>query len=153
MGIGRVAAVAPGAHAARIHVNKAGAGIVTHAASAKRESCVTQSLGVDARDTDINGVRLHVQAIFRHTCGAGAEKFVTPGSAIATNNIDFPIGVADGSRQIRQNVEDPRIIVFYFACAMVPQEMVQLLLCLQEVVVAAAIDDINAFACVRMIQA
>jgi hypothetical protein len=94
-----------------------------------------------------------VQAISSYTRGAGAEEFIAPRGAIATDDVDLGVGAAEGSGQIRKNVEDMRIVVLDLTSAVVAQEMVELIFGLREEVISAAIDNIDALAGVCVVEA
>jgi hypothetical protein len=119
----------------------------------QRDSSVAQGQCIDARDSNVDGVRLHVQAASGYTGRASAEELVAPGAAIATDDVDFRAGTAERSGKIGEDVENVGIVMSDGASAVVPQEMVESLFSLRQKSVATAIDDINPLARVRMTEA
>ena len=69
--------------------------VITDTATTERNSSIAQCKGVDARDANVDGVSLHVLAVLRNPLGAGAQEFVAPRRAIATNDFDLGVRVAD----------------------------------------------------------
>jgi hypothetical protein len=134
-------------------MDEAGAGIITHATAAERESGIAQRPGIDSRDANIDRVRLHMQAVFCDARGARAEEFIAPGGTVAADDIDFPARMTDGGREIGKNVEDAMIVVLDVTGAMIAKEMVELFFGLGKIEIAAAVNDVDAFAGVRMIEA
>jgi hypothetical protein len=134
-------------------MDEAGAGIVTHSTAAEREGSITQRHGIDSRDANINGVSLHVQAVLRNAGGAGAEEFIASGGAIAADDFDLPALMTDGGSEIGKNVEDARIVMHDVAGSVISKEMIQLFFGLRNITVTAAVDDVDAFAGVCVIEA
>lgn len=147
------AAVAPGANSAGIDVDESRARVVADSSAMQVDSGVTQGQGIDPGNANIDGVRLHVQAVSRYAGGAGAKEFIAPRGTVATNDIDFGVGAAERSGEISENVEDVRIVVFNVAGAVVAQEMVELVFGLRQEGVSAPIDDIKTLAGVRVVEA
>jgi len=147
------AAVAPAADAAGVDVDEAGAGVVADSSALEGDGGVAQGQRVDTGNANVDGVRLHVEAVSRYAGGASAEKFVAPRGAIAADDVDFGIGSADGSGEIGENVEDVRIVVLDFAGAVIAEKMVELSFGLGQEDVTTAINDINALAGVRVVEA
>jgi len=119
----------------------------------QRDSGVAQGQCIDARDANVDGVRLRVQAVSGYTGRASAEELVAPRAAIATDDVDFRAGTAERSGKIGEDVENVGIVMFDGASAVVPQEMVESLFSLRQKSVATAIGDINPLARVRMVEA
>jgi hypothetical protein len=134
-------------------MNETGARVVTNAAAGKRKGRIPKCQSIDSRNSNINGMRLHVQAVFRHPGRAGAQKLIAPGRAITADNLDFCIRMTNGGGEIGQNVEYMWIVVLHSAGAMIAKKMIELLFGLGKIEVAATIHDVNVFPGVRMIQA
>lgn len=147
------AAVTPGAHAACVYVDETGPWIVAHTAAAEPQCGIPQRESINAGDANIDGVCLHVQAAPGDTRRAGAKELVAPGSPVTADNLNFRSGMTDGRRQVRQDVECARVVVLYFSCAVIAKEIIKLLFGFRKEGVAAPVDDVNALACVRVIQA
>jgi hypothetical protein len=117
--VGAGAAVTPPADAARIDMNEGCPRIITDAATTERKSSMVERQSINSWDPDVNRVSLHVLAVLRHTRRAGAKEFITPRSAIPTNDVDLSIRMSDSGSEIGKNVKDMRIIMLYVACTMV----------------------------------
>jgi hypothetical protein len=133
-------------------VNEAGARVVAHTSAAESKRGIAKSECVYPGDADIDGVRLHVQAVLGDAGRARAKEFVAPGTAIAADNIDFSVGMADGSGEIREDVKDVRIVMLDFASAMVAKEMIELRFGFRKKEIAPTIDDINVLSSVGVIE-
>jgi hypothetical protein len=134
-------------------MNEGGARVIADPATAEGQRRISKSERIDSGNTNVDGVSLHVLAVFRHSGGARTKEFIAPGSAVAANNIDFRVGMTDGSGQIGKNIEDVWIKVFDVARAVVAQKVIQLRFSVGKIAIAYSIDDINALASVGMIQA
>lgn len=134
-------------------MDEAGTGIITYSPTAKRKSRIAQRQGSDARDANIDGVSLHVQAVLRDTGGAGAEILIALGAAIAADDLNLSAWMTDGGGEIVENVEDAGIVMLYVAGSVIPKEMVQLYFCFRNINIAAPVNDVDAFAGVCMIEA
>ena len=60
--------------------------------------------------------------------------------------------MAEGRRQIGQDVENARIVVLYLSRAMIAKEMVELLLRFGKESIAAPVDDVDVLTCVGMVE-
>jgi len=94
-----------------------------------------------------------MHAVAGYAGGAGAKEFIAPWGTVATDDVDLGVGAAEGSGEIGENVEDVGIIVFHIACAVIAEEMVEFGFGLGKERVSAAINDVNALAGVRVIEA
>ena len=103
---------------------------------------VSQSRGGNAGDPDINCHRLHVEALSGHAVSVSAEELIAPGCAIAADNIDLEIWIAERGSQIVQQVEHPRIICANIPGTVIPQIMVEPLKRFLIVSPAIAVDDV-----------
>ena len=153
MGSGSGAAVAPRANPAGVHVHESGTGVIADAASGESECRVAQSESVDTGNANVDGVRLHVQTVLGNSGGTRAEKCIAPGGAVTADDVDFGVGMADGGSEVRQDVEEARIVVLDFAGAVVAEEMVELSLGVREVQVSPAVNDVDPFSGVGVIKA
>ena len=153
VGAGGRAAIAPGAHPAGIDMHEARAGIIAYTATAKREGGIAQVKSVNSRDADIDGVRLHVKTILRDAGRMGTEEFIAPRGAKATDDLNFGVWMTHGTCEIGKNVEDAGIVMLHLAGAVVAKEMVELSFRFRKIEIAAAIDDINAFAGMSVVEA
>ena len=134
-------------------MDEPGARIIADSSTVQHDRSVAQGKCIDARNANVDGVCLHVQAVSGYTGRASAEELVAPWAAIATDDVDFRAGTAEGSGKIGEDVENVGIVMHDGAGAVVPQEMVESLFSLRQKGVATAVDDINPLARVRMIEA
>ena len=72
--------------------------------------------------------------------------------AIAANDIDFGVGTTDGLGGVGENVEKPWIEVVHLSSAMVAEKMIELRQSLGNVALAVAVDDIQVFAGMRVVE-
>jgi len=82
----------------------------------------------------------------------GAKVLIASWRAIAANDIDFGVGTTDGLSGVGENVEKPWIEVVHLSGAMVAEKMVELRQCLRNIALAAAVNDIQVFAGMRMVE-
>ncbi len=132
---------------------KLGAGIVTHPTAAKFQRGVTERQRVNSRDANIDGMRLHVLAVFCDSGRPCAEEFIARGSSISANNFYFRVRMPDGSSHIGKNVENLWIVVLDVARSMVAEEMIQLVFCSREIRLPDSIYDVDSLTGVSVVQA
>ena len=80
------------------------------------------------------------------------EIVVAPRSAIAADDIDDAVGMAEAGHQIVEQIELPDVIVLDVSGAMVSEEVVELRDSFGNVVVANTVDDVDALTGVQVIQ-
>jgi hypothetical protein len=127
--------------------------IVAYTAAAEREGRIPQGESIDARDSDIDGVRLHMEAAFGDARRAGAQELVAPRSSVAANDLDLCIWTPDGRGHIREDIKRAWVIVFNLSGAMITEEMIELLFGFRHEGIASLVDDIDPLTRVRMVQA
>src|ERR1035438_2849478 len=132
----------PVANPAHIDVDEIRTCVIAYSASMQGDCSVSQSRGGNAGDPDINCHRLHVEALSGHAVSVSAEELIAPGCAIATDNIDLEIRIAERGSQIVQQVEHPRIICANITGTVIPQIMVEPLKRFLIVSPAIAVDDV-----------
>jgi len=100
--------------------------IVSHSSATQAQGCITQHCRRNSRQTNVDCLGLHVQAVLRYAGvrAARAQEFVAPGRAIATNHIDFTTGIAERCGQVVQKVEELRIEMAHISGSVVAQKMV-----------------------------
>jgi len=113
---------------------------------------VTQCQRINTGNANVDGVSLHMQAVAGYAGRAGAKEFIAPRGAVAADDVNFGVGAAEGSGEIGENVEDAGVVMLDVAGSVVPEEMVELFFGFGKIVVAATINDVNTFACVRVIE-
>src|SRR5579864_1341889 len=92
----------PAPHAAHVHVNEAGARIISDAAAAQRQGGVPKVSRRNTGQANINGFSFHVQALLCHTGSVGSQILVAPARSITTDDANFAIRTAGGASQIRK---------------------------------------------------
>jgi acyl transferase domain-containing protein len=145
-------ATSPLPHRPDIHMNEGMAAIVTYASTMQFQGCVAQLFGAYAWHAYINGHGFHVQAMFGHAMGATAQHCVGGRCSIPADNVDLSIRTAQGRGELVQQVKHSRIVVSNGAIARVTQEVVELVDRLRNIGIATAIDHINMFVSVSVIQ-
>ena len=133
-------------------MHEPGPRVVADSAPLQMERGVAQRQGIHAGYADIDGVRLHVQAIFGDARRTRTEKLVTPLRPVTANNVYLPTGMSNRCGEIGQNVKHVWIVVLHRAGAMIAQKMIELVFGLWKILVAATINDIDALACMRVVQ-
>ena len=78
---------------------------------------------------------------------------VAPRSAIAAHNVDFAIGVSQLNQQIVKKIKLLHVIVLYIAGAVVAKKMVQLCDAIGKILIAYAVNDIDMFAGMKVVEA
>jgi hypothetical protein len=112
-----------------------------------------QTIGADARHTDVNCFGLHMQAVSRYATTVGSEEFVAPRGTVTTNDVDFATGMSDGGGQVNEEVVESGIEMANCARTLVAQKIVDLFESVLEIGVRAAIYDIQPFVGMRVITA
>jgi hypothetical protein len=84
---------------------------------------------------------------------ARAQEFVAPGRTVAANHIDFTSGVAERRGQVVEKVEEVRIEMTHISGTVIAQKVVELAQRFGDVLITAAIDDIQPLARVSVIEA
>ena len=151
--MGGRAAVAPDADPAGVNMDEAGTRVVADSSAMQGDRGVTQCQRINTGNANVDGVSLHMQAVAGYAGRAGAKEFIAPRGAVAADDVNFGVGAAEGSGKIRKNVEDMRIVVLDVTSAVIAQEMVELIFGLREEIISAAIDNIDALAGVRVVEA
>ena len=149
----------PLADGADVYVDELADGIVADAAVVEAESYVAELAGGDAGDADVDGLGLHVLRVFsyaghrrRGRSAAGAQEVVRPGSAVAANYVDDAAVLAEFGHERVQEVELFGIVVALVVGAMVAEEVIELVHRGGNVGVADAVDDVEAFAGVEVVE-
>jgi len=92
----------------------------------KGKGDITQALSFHAGYSEIDRLRLHVEAILGDPFGMRAEELVAPRCAVPANNVNFSAGASHSHRQILQDVIELGIEMMNLPRAMVSQEIVEL---------------------------
>lgn len=142
-----VGAVGPLSNGAYVNVDELALGVVADATGVEGFSCVAEQWCGDALDAEIDGFGDDVLGVFGGVGGAaGAECVVSFLRAIAGEDVDRAIGLADFGEHGVEDVEGARVELAYFFIVAVAQELVELVECLGNVGIADAVDDVDHFA-------
>lgn len=148
------AAVLPFADRADVDVDELADGVVADAASAEAEGGIAQDAGLDAGDPDVDGFCEHVLAVLGDAGGGGpgAEIVVALRGSVAADDVDEAIGAAEPGHDGVEQIEFGRIVAAFRLRSMVAQEEVQFFERVRQVDVADAVDDVEVFARVQVVQ-
>jgi len=148
------AAEGPLADWAYVYVDELAYGVVAYAASLEAEGGVAELAGGDAGDADVDGFGQGVLGVFGYTGvgGAGAEEVVAPGGTVAADDVDDGVRPTELAEQVVQEVELPGIVVAGVFGAVVAEEVVELREGGRDVGVSYAVDDIDVFAGVQVVE-
>src|SRR5450631_3045659 len=92
----------PAAYTSHVHVHEVGISIVADTAALEAQRGVPHSGGDNSRQANVDGFRLHVEAVTSdpRVRAAGTQEFVAPGCAVSTDDIDLAAGMVQGRRQV-----------------------------------------------------
>lgn len=127
-------------------------GIVADTAAMKGESGFAQARGCYAGYSNVDRLRLHVEAVLGDSLRVRTEIVVAPRGTVPADDVDFGSGMAHGRRQVFQDVKHLRIVMMDFSRAMVAEEIVELSKRGWEVLIPPAIDDVQRLTGVRVVE-
>jgi hypothetical protein len=125
-------------------------GIVTNSTAMERKGSLAQPFRVHTRHPNVDGLGLHVQAVFGHPWSVRAEEFVSPWCTISADDVDLAARMAHGYRQFLKKVEESRIEMTNVPSPMVAQEIIQFSQGTGDVILSLAIDNVNSLASMRL---
>lgn len=134
-------------------MNELGAGVVADASAMQAERGIAQRGRGNTWNANVDRAPFHVQAVWRDAVGRATEKFICPGRAVTTNDIDFGIRMAESECQVVKNVEHLRVEMVEIAGPMIPQEQFEAINDVGKIRIAFAIDDIDTLVGVRIVKA
>jgi hypothetical protein len=85
----------PAAHRANIDVDEVGFCVVTYATAMQGQGSVAYLGRRNSGDADVDGFGFHMLAVQRHTVSMLAQVVVAPRSAIAADDVDCPLRLAE----------------------------------------------------------
>src|SRR5262249_34126524 len=88
----------------------------------------------------------HVLAVQGHAVSMFAEIVVAPGCAVATDDVDFAVRMAEARHQVVQKIKFRHIVIFFIAGAMIAQKTVKLRDGIGEVTVPDTVNHSNPLA-------
>lgn len=126
--------------------------IITDTSTLKRQSDIAQLSRPHGRYADVDRFTLHVKALLGHARGVRPKELIAPRRAIPADDLNLSFGVAQGSGKIPKQVEQPWFEVMNVAGAVIAKKIIELFQCFR-VSGTNPVDNVNAFAGVRMIEA
>jgi len=85
-------------------VNEVGVRVVAYAAAMQSESGLAQLERVDTWHAQVDGFRLNVQAVLGDSGGVSAQRFVRRRSAVAADNVNLTVGMANRRSEIEEDI-------------------------------------------------
>ncbi len=154
-GLVAAAGEGPAADGADVDVDELAAGVIADAAGFEAEGSVAEAAGADAGDADVDGFGLDVLGVLcdAGVWAAGAEKLVTLRSAIAADDVDDALRLAETGHEVVEEVELRGIVGLFVLGAAVAEEVVEPFDGAGEIGVADAVDDVEGFAAVEVVEA
>src|SRR6185437_4883663 len=114
---------------------------------------VTNSYGRGAGDADVDGVAEDVLRVLGDAAAAGGAKdLVGLLGAVAADDIDERVGAAEADQDVVQQIELARVVCLDVVGVVVAQEKVEQRDGIGLVVVSDAIDDIDVFQRMQIVQ-
>jgi hypothetical protein len=132
--------------ATHIDVNETRQWIVTNSPKMQCQGGIAQIERTHAWDANVNRLGLHMTAVRGHAQRMAAQKLVAPGRAISANHVDFSAGPADALLKSAEQIEEARIVIVDRTGPMITEELVEAGKRRGNVLVAPAIDEVNALA-------
>jgi hypothetical protein len=126
--------------------------IISYAAAPESQGRVPKLQSRCTRKADIDRFREHMKTVLRHADRVRPEILVARRRSISADDVNLGVGAAHGSGGIRQNVENPRVVVMHLSGTVVAEEMVELRQSLGNVGIAVAIHDIQMFPGMRVVK-
>jgi len=136
---------------AYVYVDKLRLRVVADSAFVEGEGHFAEVFGGDAWDADVDGLGLHMLAVFGDSLGVGAEVVVAPRGAVAADDVDDGVGTVQPGEKIVEEVELAGIVVADVSGAVVAEEVVEQFDGRGDVLVTDAIDDVDRFAGVQVV--
>ena len=133
-------------------MNEIRKGIIAHAAAVKGKSDIAQMSRFDARYSEIDGLRLDVEATLGNPFAMGAKKLIAPRCAVCANDVDFSARTARGHREFLQDVIELGVEMMNLSGAMISEEIVELRNSVWNVLVPSTVHDVKPLARMRVIQ-
>jgi hypothetical protein len=93
-----------------------------------------------------------MKAVLRHADRVGPEILVALRRSKSANDVNLGVRAANGSGGIRDNIENPWIVMMHFSGAVIAQELIELRQSFGNIGIAMAIDDIQMLAGVSMVE-
>ena len=148
------AAEGPFADRAYVDVDELADGVVAYAAGLQAEGDVPELAGGDAGDADVDGLGQGVLRVLGDAGvgAAGAEVFIAFRRAVAADDVDHSVGATETGEQVVEQVELAGVVVALVVGAVVAEEVVELVHRGGQVGVADAVDDVEAFAGVQVVE-
>ena len=115
--------LSPAAYAPGIDVHKVRSSIIANAAALGRDRRIANARGIDARDANIDGAAIHVQAARGDAIRLLMQRRIARGRAVTGNNL-IGLRAANGAVQIGKLIEQSRIDGVNFIAAVIAKDAV-----------------------------
>src|SRR5690348_5106839 len=125
-------------------------GVISHTSSMQRQCCIAKLGGAYARDSNVDGHRLHMQTVTRHAMSVHPEILIAPRGSITAHDIDLSVGTSERNYQIMQQVKNMRIVLVNGSGAVITQVVIQLRKSVGIIAVPPPVHDVKSLARVCM---
>src|ERR1700756_3292013 len=95
----------PAPDAPHVDVHEVRHGVIADTTSTQDQSCISQLCSGDPGHTNVNGHRLHVEAVTGHAVSMSAKEFVAPGRTVTPDYVNLKIGIPKRRGQIMQQIK------------------------------------------------
>src|SRR5271165_4098331 len=145
----------PAPHWPHVYVDEVGITIVPHSPALETKRCVPQARSRNSRHANVDGFRLHVEAVAGDTRvrTASAQELVGLRGSISTNHVDFTAWVVHRCGQVVEQVEQAGIETVNHSGDTVTEIVVEFGQCFRQVVVATPVDDLELLVGMGVIKA
>jgi hypothetical protein len=113
---------------------------------------ISQDRSLNARNSNINRHRLHVQTATSDPVSVCPQKLITPRRAVSTDNIHLGIWLAEFRRQVVDQVEDTGIIMMDITGPVIAQIVIELLERFRDVLITPTVHDIDSITRMGMVE-
>ena len=134
------------ANGTNIHVNKVRLRVIAHSAAMESQGSVANFGGGNSGNADVDGLGFHVLAMQRNAVSMFTKIVVAPRSAIAADDVDRAVGLAEAGHQIVQQIELFQVIIFHVSGAMIAEKMIELRYGVRQIVIANTIHHVDVLA-------
>ena len=126
--------------------------VIPYASPAHQERRIADLCAWHSGYPDVDSLGFHMLAMLGNAMAMLAQVIVAPRSAVAAHNINLPIGVSQLDQQIVKKIKLLHVIVLHIAGAVVAKEMVQLCDAIGKIPVPYAVNDIDTFTRMKVVE-
>ena len=112
--------ILPTPNSAYIHVNEIRVGVIPDSTRVEGQREIAELCGAGSGHANIDGHGLHVETVLGNAMTMAPQICVAPGSAVPANHVNLRSRATRSLHQRVEKVEQPRVIVAYFAGAVIP---------------------------------